>query len=416
LHLSPRVTALKPSTTLALNTRAKALRAEGNDVLSFAAGEPDFPTPQKIVDAAIAALNRGETRYAPVPGDPATRAVIAEKLTAENGIAGLSADHIVVSSGGKQALTHALAALIDPCPAHGTPDQVLIPVPAWVSYAPMVRLAGAQVVELPTTPQMDYKITPDQLRTALSPRTKALILNSPSNPCGTMYDEEELRALAQVIADAARTTCPDLCIITDELYEKIVLSDIAHVSIGSFDEVASRSITVGGLSKAYAMTGWRVGYLACPGEFGASLASAAAKLQSQSTTSIATFILPAVRTALTECAADVERMRVAFVERGQAIYSRISAIPGIACPKPTGAFYVFADISSHFGKTTPNGVAINSAADFAEALLIDHLVACIPGEDFGAGGENCCRFTFACSIGQIRDGMDRLGAFVASLR
>src|SRR5690606_30492615 len=201
----------------------------------------------------------------------------------------------------------------------------------------------------------DFKITPEQLRQAITPRSRVLVINSPSNPCGTMYTPEELRALASVVAEAARSTAPDLTIISDELYEKIVYGGIPHCSIGSFPEVAERTITVNGLSKAYAMTGWRIGYAAGSGDFGLKVAAGMKTLQSQSTTSIATFELPAIRVALTECADDVERMRQAFARRAELTYALVSQIPGLQCPRPTGAFYLFPDISAHFGKRTKGG-------------------------------------------------------------
>jgi aspartate aminotransferase len=416
LQLSRRATSLKPSSTLAINTKAQELRQAGLDVLSFAAGEPDFATPAPIVKAAHEALDRGETRYSPVPGDPETRRVIAEKFTNDNGLPNVTPDHVVITAGGKHALAHVLGALIDPVGADEEPQQVLFPTPVWVSYPSMAKLAGAEVVEMPTTPESDFKITPEQLEEAITPRSRVLMLNSPSNPCATMYSESELRDLARVIAEATESRAPDLCVLSDELYEKIIYGGIEHFSIGSIPEIAERTITVNGLAKAYAMTGWRVGYLAGSGDFGLQVAGAAKRLQAQSTTCIVTFILPAVRVALTQCADDIERMRQAFAQRAEIIYELITQIPGVKCPKPTGAFYVFPDISTHFGKTSAGGMAIDSANDFAKALLDENLLACVPGEDFGTGGEKCCRISFACSEDQIRAGMKRLGAFVDGLK
>lgn len=385
-------------------------------ILSFAAGEPDFDTPARIRDAAIASLQRGETRYAPVPGDLATRKVIADKLSRENGIPDLTPEHVVISSGGKQSLYQLFQTLIDP-PASGAPAaEVLLPVPAWVSYAPQIELAGGRVVELPTTPAGDFKITPDQLRRAMTPRSRVLLINSPNNPCGTMYSPEELRALAVVVAEAAASIAPDLTIISDELYEKIVFGGIPHASIGALPEVAERTITVNGLSKAYAMTGWRIGYAAGSGAFGLEVASALKALQSQSTTSVATFVLPAIRVALTECAEDVERMRQAYARRAELTYALISKLPGVVCARPTGAFYAFPDVSAHFGCRTAAGVRVTTAASFAAALLEEKHVAVVPGEDFGSGGEKCIRITFACGDDTIREGIGRLAAFLGELR
>lgn len=403
--LASRVRALKPSTTLAINAKAKALQAKGVPVLSFAAGEPDFDTPARIKQALIEALNRNETRYTNIPGDPATRAIIAQKLTRENGLPNVTPEHVVISSGGKQSLYQVFQALIE------APAEVILPTPAWVSYAPQIELAGGKVVEVVTSAASDFKMTPAELRAAITARTRALVINSPSNPCGTMYTPDELRALAAVVAEH-----PEIVVLSDELYEKIVFGGIAHFSIGSIAEIAERVVTINGLSKAYAMTGWRIGYCAGSGAFGLQLSRALQTLQGQSTTSIATFELPAVRVALTECAGEVERMRQAFARRAELTYSLISKIPGLRCPRPTGAFYIFPDVSGHFGKRSPAGRAIDSAASFAEALLEEHNVAVVPGEDFGTGGERCIRFTFACGDEQIREGILRIAAFVSSLR
>ncbi len=415
IGLSRRVESLAPSSTLAVTALAKSLRAQGKDVLSFAAGEPDFDTPEPIKRAAIDAMQAGQTKYAPAPGDPATREVIASKLTNENGIPGVTADHVVISSGGKNSLYLLFQALLDPPLPGGAPPEVILPTPAWVSYKPQAEMAGGTVIEVPATAANEFKITPDQLASAITPNSRILCLNSPSNPCGTMYTPDELGALAQVVADAASTTCPDLVIVTDEIYEKIIYGGIEHRSIGSFPEVAERTVTVNGLSKAYAMTGWRIGYCAGSGEFGLRLAKAVTKLQGQLTTCVPTFFLPAIRVALTECAGEVEAMRKQFAQRAKLIHDRISAMDGVVCPKPTGAFYVFPDISAHFGRTTKGGATINSAKDFATALLNEHLVACVPGEDFLGDGPKCVRFSFACSSEQISQGMDRLGEFIAGI-
>lgn len=411
-----RLATLRPSSTLAVNARAQAMRAQGVDVLSFAAGEPDFDTPARIKEAAIAALREGMTKYVPIPGDPVTRSVIAEKLARENGIPNVTPDHVVLSNGGKHNLYLLLQALIDPH-APGEPAQeVLLPTPSWVSYAPQVELSGGRVVELPTTPENDFKITPAQLRAAITPRSRVLILNSPSNPCGTMYTPDELRALAHVVVEASATTAPDLVVLSDELYEKIVYAGIPHLSIGSIPEIAERTITINGMSKAYAMTGWRIGYSAGSGAFGLQVAKALCAMQGQTTTHITSFTLPAIRVALTECAAEVEQMRQAFARRAELTYKLVRRVPGLLCPRPTGAFYVFPDVSAHFGKRSAKNVAIGSAAAFCEALLDEHHVAAVPGEDFLGWGVRCVRFSFACSEEQIERGLERLGAFVAGLR
>ncbi|MBS0191884.1 MAG: pyridoxal phosphate-dependent aminotransferase [Phycisphaerales bacterium] len=420
LRISRRAAELKPSVTVAFMNRAKNMKAQGMDVLSFAAGEPDFDTPKLIKDAAIEALNAGMVKYMPTLGDAETRKVIAEKLVRENGIP-TTLDHIAISAGGKHSLYIACQSLFD-FPAPGEPVQeAILPVPAWVSYAPIIELSGGKVVEIPTTAAGDFKITPEQLKKAITPHTRAFFINSPSNPCGTMYTPAELKAIAQVLAEAARTVAPQLVIVSDELYEKVIYGGFDHFSIGSIPEIAERTLTINGLSKAYAMTGWRIGYACGSGAFGKKLIDAMGVLQGQMTTNITSFTYPAIRAALLKGAPEVERMRQAFAERAEAIFARIGRVPGFKCPKPTGAFYLFPDISAHFGKTSAggNGKAgrkINGAMDFCEALLEEQFVAFVPGEDFGGCGSNCVRISFACSIDQINKGVDRVEKFVAGLR
>lgn len=414
--LSRRVTSLKPSATLAVGGRAKALIRQGADVVNFSLGEPDFPTPEPIRRAAEQALEAGQTRYMPTLGDPETRTTIAEKLTRENGIPGVTWEHVAISVGAKQSLYVACQCLLDETPAAGGANEVLLPVPSWVSYAPIAELAGGRVVPLPTTLESGFKITPEQLRRAITPRSRILMLNSPSNPCGTMYAEAELRALAAVVAEAAATVAPELVVITDEIYEKIVYGPARPFSIGSAPEVAERTITVNGMSKAFAMTGWRIGYAACPGEFGLRLMKAFDTLQGQMTNNITSFTYPAIRAALTECAEDVERMRRAFESRAELIYGLAEQIPGLRSARPQGAFYLFPDVSACFGKTSAGGRAIRSALDFADALLNEKHVAVVPGEDFGGVGERHVRFSFACSERDIERGMARVREFVEGLR
>lgn len=415
LSVSERVGSIKPSVTVAFGGRAKAMKEAGIDVLSFSLGEPDFDTPEPIKEAAVEALRAGQTKYMPTLGDAKTRTAIAEKLGRENGIRGLSADHIAISAGGKHSLFVCCHCLLDP-PAPGQAAQeVIIPVPAWVSYAPIAQMAGGRVVEIPTGPETDFKISPEQLYEAITPHSRLLILNSPSNPCGTMYSPEELKALAAVIAERAAAVAPNLVVMSDEIYEKIVYGGIEHFSIGSVPEIADRVITLNGMSKAYSMTGWRIGYAAMPGEFGKKLIKAMGTLQGQMTTCITSFLYPAIRTAIAECDGQVEEMRNAFAKRAGVIYDRLNAIEGVMCPKPTGAFYAFPDVSAFFGKTSAGGREIDSALAFCEALLEEAHVAFVPGEDFGGCGERCVRISFACSEEQIHAGMDRLEAFLAKL-
>jgi aspartate aminotransferase len=414
--LSRRVSELKASSTVAVMNRAKDLARQGVDVLSFAAGEPDFDTPEPVKRAAIDALLAGQTKYMPTLGDPDTRAAIAEKAARDNGIPGVTPEHVGVSAGGKHALYVIYQCLFD-APRPGEPQaEMVLQTPSWVSYAPLAELAGAKVVEVPTTAATSFKMSPEQLRAAISPRTRVVMLNSPSNPCGTMYSEAELRALAAVIAEAARTTAPEIAVVSDEIYEKIVYGGVPHFSIGSVPEIAERVITVNGLSKAYAMTGWRVGYTITSGAAGLKFMKAMATLQGQMTTNITSFVYPSIGVALRQCAGEVETMRRAFARRAELIYALAQKIPGLKAARPTGAFYLFPDVSAHFGKTAPDGRKIAGAQDFCESLLATHRMACVPGEDFGGCSKNHIRMSFACSEKQIEQGMARLGEFVASLR
>lgn len=414
LRLSARAANQKPPATLAMSAKTRALQRQGIDVVSFGLGEPDFDTPEPIRRAAHQALDAGQTHYMPTLGDAETRQTIAEKLTRENGIQGLTAEHIAISTGAKHSLWLVYEALLDEHDP-GTPDEVLLPVPAWVSYRPMLELCGGKVTELPTTVESDFKVSPEQLRRAITPRTRLLMLNTPSNPCGTMYSEAELRALAAVVAEAARTVAPQLVIVVDEIYETITYGT-PHFSIGSVPEVAQRTVTINGMSKAFAMTGWRVGYAAAPGPFGAALIKAVEALQGQQTSCITSFVYPAIREAIRHGHAFSAQFRDAFQARGRLMYELMSQIPGFRAARPTGAFYLFPDISAHFGKKTPAGKTITTAQQFAEALLEEGHVAVVPGEEFGGCGVNHIRFSFASREETIRKGMDRVAKFVASLQ
>lgn len=416
MHLSKRVASLKPSSTVAVMNKAKALKAAGVDVLNFSAGEPDFPSPAAAVEAAASAMRVGNTKYIDTAGDVQSRELIAQLMTEVNKIPGVSKDHVLITAGVKMALYLTFQGLFD----NDTPDQrqdLLLPVPAWVSFAPMATLAGANVIELPTTPEANFKITPEQLQAAITPRTRALLINTPSNPCSTMYTRAELEALAAVVDNAARTVAPDLVIVADELYQNIVFGDVPHVSIGSLASVAQRTITINGPGKSFAMTGWRLGWLSGSGEFGKAFVAGVTKLQGQSVTCVPGFSLAGMRAALTQCGPELEKMRTAFARRAEVMYAGISALPGVKVAKPIGAFYVFPDISAHLGKTTPKGIKLRGASDFAGALLEEHNMAVVPGEDFSSIiGHRHIRMSFACPEEQVREGCRRMEAFIASLR
>lgn len=419
LHIARRVADLKPSVTVAFTNRAKALKRAGKDVLSFAAGEPDFDTPNIIKDAAIASLLAGNTKYMPTLGDPESRAAISKKLTEENHIPGCTSDHVAISAGGKHSLFVACHCLLDDphyLPPGAKQQEVILPVPAWVSYAPIAELAGGKVVEVPTGPATDFLPTPEQIRRAITPQSRLLILNSPSNPCGTMYPPALLREIAAVVAEAARTMAPNLVVLSDEIYEKIAYGGIEHFSIGSVPEIAERVLTLNGLSKAYSMTGWRIGYTGASGDFGKKVINAMGTLQGQMSTNITSFIYASIPVALTQAGAEVATMRDAFARRAELINTRLSAIPGVRNVKATGAFYAFPDVSSFFGKTSKGGRRINAAMDMAEALLEEALVAMVPGEDFGGCGRNHLRISFACSEVQIDAGCERLAKFLSELQ
>ncbi|MAY75730.1 MAG: aspartate aminotransferase [Phycisphaerae bacterium] len=418
MQLSRRVSGLKPSITVAFTNRAKQMRREGKDVLIFAAGEPDFDTPKAIKEAAKTALDAGQTKYVPTLGDPETREAIARKLTEENGIPGLTGDHVAISAGGKHGLYVAMHCLLDPPNPGEEPWEVLLPAPTWVSYKPIAELAGGRVVEIPAGPEADFRATADQIAAAITPRSRLLVLCTPSNPCGTQYPEADLRAIAKVVAEKAATVAPDLLIFVDEMYEKIVYGGIEHFSIGSIPEVAERTITLNGLSKAFAMTGWRIGYTAMPGAFGKTFIKAMGTLQGQMTTNITSFNYAAIRCALTDSGVkgEVERMRKAFGERAELMHKLLSDIPGIRCPRPTGAFYVFPDVSALYGTTSPGGKPIKSALDLCEALLVEAGVALVPGADFGGCGPDCARLSFACDEATIKEGVKRLADFVSKLK
>ncbi len=403
MQLTQRSLALKPSSTLAVTARVGALKAQGVDVIGFGAGQPDFDTPDHIKQAAIDALKAGMTKYQPTPGAPEARAAIAKKLKNENNI-DCAPEHIVITAGAKHAMFETIQALVEPR------REVIILTPAWVSYRPMVEIAGGSVVEVPASIDNDFKITPDQLEAAITDRTAAVIFNTPSNPCGTMYSEAELRELGKVLIRH-----PNIAVIADEIYEKVTYGGIPHFSIGSIDELRERTVTINGLSKAYAMTGWRIGYLCAPGNKG-ELAKAVIKMQDQMTSNITSFTYPAIIRALEHGGPDVERMRSAFAERAKVINRLMSQIPGMPCPTPTGAFYVFPNVAAHFGKTSPGGRSIDSALSFAEGLLEEARVAVVPGEDFGECAKTHVRFSFACSKEQIEEGCRRIDGWVRSLK
>lgn len=386
MKLAKRVEQVTPSLTLAIDAKAKALKADGIDICSFSAGEPDFPTPAHIVAAAKQALDDGKTRYGPAAGEPRLREAIAQKLQKDNELC-YGAENVIVTNGGKHSLLNLMLAIID------AGDEVIIPAPYWVSYPEMVKLAGGSPVVVPTHEKSRFKITPAQLQQAITPKTKLFILNSPSNPTGMVYTPAELAALAEVVVKN------NLLVVSDEIYEKLVYDDIKHVSIGALSpEIYERTLISSGFAKAYSMTGWRVGWLAGPIE----IIRAATLVQGHSTSNVCTFAQWGAIAALEGSQACVESMRVAFAERRQVMFDLINAIPGLSCAKPDGAFYLFPSIAKT-GMTS---------LEFCDALLEEHQVALIPGIAFGA--DDYIRLSYATDMDTIKRGMERLNKFVRS--
>ncbi|MGD1019381.1 MAG: pyridoxal phosphate-dependent aminotransferase [Verrucomicrobiia bacterium] len=387
-QLAQRATTLTPSLTLAIDAKAKKLKAEGVDVCGFGAGEPDFDTPQYIKDAAAQALAAGFTKYTPSSGIPELRAAIAEKLKNENGL-DYKPSQVIVNCGAKHSCYNVILAT---CQAG---DEVIIPAPYWLSYPEMVKLADASPVIVETTEASGFKITPDQFRDAMTPATKLIILNSPGNPTGSVYTREELEALAEVALEE------DILMLSDEIYEKIVYDGVQPVSLASLGKnIYDLTITVNGFSKAYAMTGWRLGYVAAPDP----IASAIDSIQSHSTSNPTSFAQKGALAGLKGDQSFIGEMVKAFAERRAYIYDRLTKIPGVTCVKPMGAFYVLPNISS-FGL---------SSTDFASKLLDDQKVAVVPGIAFGSDAH--VRLSYACSMENIQKGLDRIEAFCAGLK
>lgn len=387
IKLAARVGEVTPSITLAIAAKAKAMKAEGIDVCSLSTGEPDFDTPEHIKAAAKQALDAGKTKYGPVAGEPQLKAAIARKLLSDNNL-NYQPENILVTNGGKHSLYNLMMALIDPG------DEVIIPAPYWLSYPEMVKLASGKPVIVRTDASTGYKITPEQLTRAITPKTKLFVLNSPSNPTGMVYTRAEIKALAEVIVDR------DILVVADEIYEKIIYDGAQHVSIGSLGkEIFDRTLISSGFAKAYSMTGWRVGYLAGPIE----LIKATSTIQGHSTSNVCTFAQYGAIAALESSQESVEKMRQAFAQRRQVIFELLDAIPGISCIKPDGAFYMFVNIS----KTGMNSL------EFCDAFLEQQQVAVIPGIAFGA--DDHIRLSYATDLGTIKKAVERLDKFVRSI-
>ncbi len=387
MEISARAAQLTPSLTLSIDSKAKAMKAEGIDVCGFGAGEPDFDTPEHIKAAAIAALEAGFTKYTPSSGIPELRQAIADKLLADNQL-NYRANQIVVSNGAKHSCYNAILATCQPG------DEVIIPSPYWVSYPDMVKLAGADPVIVPTTERNSWKLRAEDFENAMTPRTKMLILNSPGNPSGSVYTREELQAIVDVATEE------DIYILSDEIYEKLVYEGAEHVSVASISKEAyDLTITVNGFSKAYAMTGWRLGYLAAP----EAVAKAVDSIQSHSTSNPCSFAQKGALAALKGDQQPLQDMHDEFDMRRNYMYDRITKIPNITAVKPQGAFYVLVNISQ-LGLSSQN---------FADRLLSKANVAVVPGAAFG--DDRTVRLSYATSIDVIKKGLDRFQDFCRTL-
>jgi len=393
MYASEKAKNIKASTTLAIDSKFKAMKAEGLDVVGFGAGEPDFDTPEYIKKAAIEAINAGKTKYTPAAGTMELRKAVAEKFSRENGLS-YEPTQIVISNGAKHSLVNAFMAILNPG------DEVIIPAPFWVSYPEMVKLADGVPVIVESTEEADFKVTVEALEKALTAKTRALVLNSPSNPTGMVYTENELKA----IADFAVKN--DIYVISDEIYEHLIYEG-KHVSIASFGEdIKNRTIIINGVSKTYAMTGWRIGFAAAAPE----IAKIMANVQSHASSNPNSIAQAATVAALSGGMEEIETMKKAFVERRNYMVDRINSIEGVSCKKPNGAFYVLMNISKIKGKTIA-GKVINTSDDFAELFLQEAKVAVVPCSGFG--DDDFVRWSYAVSMETIKEGLDRLEKFLA---
>jgi len=386
--LSELISSIEESKTVAVSSLAKRLKAEGKDVLNFGAGEPDFHTPEFIKKAAIDAINNNFTTYTPNEGYPDLIKAIIKKFKDENNL-DFKPENILVSNGAKHSIYNVLMAICNPG------DEVIFQAPYWVSYPEITKLVKAKSVIIDAGVEREYKISPDELEKAITPRTKVFIFNSPSNPTGAVYSKKEMMAFAEVLKDK------DIFIISDEIYEKIIFDGEEHFAIGSIDFLRDRTITVNGVSKAYAMTGWRIGYAGGPKE----IIKLARNLQSHSTSNAASISQAASYAALTQKTDEIDKMVETFKKRRDFIVAELNKIKGIKCPLPKGAFYVFYDVSSYYGNQV-NGFEIKDSTSFCNYLLNEQNVGLVPGIAFG--NDNCVRMSYACSEEQIEKGIDRI--------
>ncbi|MDR1195414.1 MAG: pyridoxal phosphate-dependent aminotransferase [Endomicrobium sp.] len=395
MFLSKRVQAIKPSPTLAIDAKAKALRQQGIDVISFGTGEPDFDTPCNIKEAAITAINEGYTKYCPVAGSPELKKAVIDKLKRDNNL-DYTPSEVIVSCGAKHSLYNLFQTIIN------DEDEIIIAAPYWVSYTDMVILAGGKPVIINTDDKSNFKMTPKSVEKVITRKTKAIIINSPSNPTGSMYSREELQAITEICLKRK------MLIISDDIYEKLVYDGTKFMSAASVSpEVKEITVVVNGVSKAFSMTGWRIGYAAGNKEIIAGMS----KIQSQSTSNPTSISLKAAVEALNGKQDAVEMMRTEFEKRRNYIVERLNKIDGISCIKPNGAFYVFPNVSALMGKNL-GGKIINNDMELADYLLEKAKIAVVPGSSFGA--EGYIRLSYAASITMIEEGMNRLESAIKS--
>ena len=395
--LSKKALEVKPSSTLEITAKAKAMKAQGIDVVGFGAGEPDFNTPENICNAAKSAIDNGFTKYTPASGMLELKKAISAKLKRFNNL-DYDADQIVISNGGKHSLTNVFQSILNPG------DEVIIPIPYWLTYPEIVKLYDGKPVFINATKEQDYKVSAKDIESVITSNTKALILNSPSNPTGMIYNEDELRAIGELAVKY------DFYIVSDEMYENLTYEGAKHVSIASLDNrFYDKTITCSGMSKAYAMTGWRIGYTASSKE----LAKVMGSVQSHETSNPNSIAQFASIEALNGPQDDVEKMRLEFDKRRKYMIERIDEMPYISMPNPLGAFYAFVDLSELVGKKY-NDQVINNAADVANILLDDYHTAIVPCQDFGC--PNHMRLSYATSLEIITEGLNRIDKFLKELK
>ncbi len=394
-QLSDRINSVTPSATLEMAAKARELRAQGKDIIGLSLGEPDFNTPDYIKEAAIQAIKDDYNAYTPVDGYVELKKAIITKFKRDNNLSYEPAQ-IVVSTGAKQSLYNVAQVILNPG------DEVILPCPYWVSYSDIVKLADGVPVEVPTTLENDFKMTPGQLEAAITPKTRMLWYSSPCNPSGSIYSKSELRALADVLKKY-----PNIIVVSDEIYEHINYGVTAHASMAEFDDMYDRTVTVNGVAKAFAMTGWRIGYIGAP----AYIARATNKLQGQVTSGANCIAQRAVITALEESPDRIKFMVDEFKERRKLILGLLNEIEGFKCNEPEGAFYVYPDVTAYFGKTL-NGTKINNASDFSMYLLEAANVATVTGDAFGNG--DCIRISYAASVKEIKEAISRIKSALKS--